>query len=139
MVAGSDDTTPQQRDRLSHRNKTVVERWSRPKLAAAHERQTEMTSFPRGTACQRQGPVDEAMQAYVDWRMECIAVWETYGRWTAASAADAALAFGAYTAALEREERACEVYADLIRLPGDSAATDCRNVTDLAASRERHR
>jgi hypothetical protein len=98
-----------------------------------------MTSFPRGTTWQRRRQVDEAMQAYVDWRTECIAVWETYGCWKAAPVTDAALAFEAYAAALEREERACEVYADLIRGAGDLVTTDSRPVTDLAATRERDR
>jgi hypothetical protein len=58
--------------------------------------------------------VDETMDAYVDWREECTHVGEAYRRWLSAVRADAALAFRAYLAALDREERASQVYADLI-------------------------
>jgi hypothetical protein len=58
--------------------------------------------------------VDETMDAYVDWREECAHVWEAYRRWLSAAGADAVLAFRAYGAALDREERASEVYAELI-------------------------
>jgi hypothetical protein len=58
--------------------------------------------------------VDEAVDAYVDWREECVAVHDAYARWTNASTVDAASAFAAYRAALDREECASEVYADLI-------------------------
>ena len=58
--------------------------------------------------------VDEAMDAYVDWREACVAVSDTYRRWTQACSADAGLAFGGYRAALDREERASRVYASLI-------------------------
>lgn len=55
--------------------------------------------------------VDEAVDAYVDWREECTAVWDAYGRWTRATAVDAPLAFSAYRAAVDREELASQVYA----------------------------
>jgi hypothetical protein len=58
--------------------------------------------------------VDETIDAYVDWREECTHVWEAYSRWLSAARGDAALAFRAYVAALDREERASEVYADLM-------------------------
>jgi hypothetical protein len=58
--------------------------------------------------------VDETIDAYVDWREECTHVWDAYCRWVSAVGPDAALAYRAYVAALDREERASEVYADLI-------------------------
>jgi hypothetical protein len=58
--------------------------------------------------------VDETIDAYVDWREECTHVWEAHRRWQSAAGADAALAFRAYVAALDREERASQVYADWI-------------------------
>jgi hypothetical protein len=58
--------------------------------------------------------VDEAIDAYVDWREECTHVWEAHRAWESAEEVDAPLAFRAYVAALDREERASEVYADLI-------------------------
>ena len=50
--------------------------------------------------------VDRAMDAYVAWRNECIAVRGAYSGWAAARGTNAALAFQAYAAALEREELA---------------------------------
>ena len=58
--------------------------------------------------------VDEAIDAYVDWREERASVWDAYARWTSAHVADSPLAFSAYRAALDREERAAHVYAELM-------------------------
>lgn len=58
--------------------------------------------------------VDEAVEAYVDWREERATVWDAYARWTSAPVPDAPLAFSAYLAALDREERAAHVYAELM-------------------------
>jgi hypothetical protein len=79
--------------------------------------------------------VDAAMDAYLDWREECFAVSDAYGWWTAADPADAALAFRGYVAALDREERASEVYADLILRVGDLVPTDGEPAARPAASR----
>jgi hypothetical protein len=63
--------------------------------------------------------VDEAMDAYVDWREECAEVWDAYERWARAPNIDAAGAFSAYRAALDREECASHAYADLlVRIAG---------------------
>ena len=53
----------------------------------------------------------EAIKAYVDWREECAAVWDAFDRWGSATAVDAAAAFSAYGAALDREECAAHAYA----------------------------
>jgi hypothetical protein len=66
--------------------------------------------------------VDDAIDAYVDWREECTHVWEAHRRWQSSGGRDAALAFRAYVAALDREERASEVYADLIGRVGHLVA-----------------
>lgn len=58
--------------------------------------------------------VDEAVDAYVDWREERASVWDAYARWASAPVADCPLAFSAYGAALDREERAAHVYAELM-------------------------
>ena len=58
--------------------------------------------------------VDETMDAYVDWREECAGVWDAYERWARAPRIDAAGAFSAYRAALDREECASHAYADLL-------------------------
>jgi hypothetical protein len=71
--------------------------------------------------------VDEAAHAYVDWRKECLAVWDAYGRWTGARTVDARLAFAAYKAALEIEEQACAFYASVIRRAGNLVTTGPRH------------
>jgi hypothetical protein len=58
--------------------------------------------------------VDGMTDAYVDWREERAAVWLAYDGWTCAPMADAAGAFAVYRAALDREERAAEVYGRLV-------------------------
>ena len=58
--------------------------------------------------------VDEAIDAWVDWQEERAHVWDAYARWESAENGDASLAFSAYRAALDREERASRVYAALV-------------------------
>jgi hypothetical protein len=58
--------------------------------------------------------VDAATDAYVDWREESTGVWDAYERWAHALEIDAAGAFAAYRAALDREESASHAYADLL-------------------------
>ncbi len=60
-------------------------------------------------------PVSETMDAYVDWRAACVRARETYRAWSTSSGFDATIAFGRYAAALDREERAAEVYTGLVR------------------------
>ncbi|MEA2428656.1 MAG: hypothetical protein QOF37_2284 [Thermoleophilaceae bacterium] len=92
-----------------------------------------MASIPIATRSQHRRLVDEAMDAYLDWRQECIAVSDAYRRWSAAGAADAALAFRGYLAALDREQLASEVYAGLIHVARDLVATDGEPATGHAA------
>jgi hypothetical protein len=58
---------------------------------------------------------DALADLYVEWREECSAVQLAYERWREASKDERAVAFVAYNAALDREERASAVYAALIR------------------------
>ena len=58
---------------------------------------------------------DALIDLYLDWREECAAVHSTYERWRRASKHETAAAFAAYSAALDREERAGNVYAALVR------------------------
>ena len=62
------------------------------------------------------------VDAYVDWREEGAAVWHAYERWTCAPRAEALFAFAAYEAALDREERAADVYAGLVMQVAAAAA-----------------
>jgi hypothetical protein len=56
--------------------------------------------------------VDETIDAYVYWREESAGVWDAYERWARAPRVDAAGAFSAYRAALDREECAAHAYGD---------------------------
>jgi hypothetical protein len=58
--------------------------------------------------------VDEAIERYVEWRQESAAVGDAYGNWSTAPAAEGALSFAAYRAALDREERAATLYGTVI-------------------------
>jgi hypothetical protein len=62
--------------------------------------------------------VDRAMEAYIDWREECVRVAEAYDQWARSNRGGGIPAFSAYTVALDREERAAEVYAARIRRGG---------------------
>jgi hypothetical protein len=71
--------------------------------------------------------VDEAVDAYVHWREECVAVREAYGRWKSAPRADAPLAFAAYTTALDIEEHASAVYASVMGRVAHLLPTDAQH------------
>jgi len=58
--------------------------------------------------------LDEAIEAYIDWREECAAVRDAFARWASTPGVDAAAAFSAYRAALDREECASHAYAHLL-------------------------
>ena len=59
--------------------------------------------------------VDRLMELYCDWRTRCWDVRNAYDQFLDASAPDRAVAYAAYTAALDQEESACESYAGHIR------------------------
>jgi hypothetical protein len=61
-------------------------------------------------------------------------VWIAHSSWATAPRADAELWYRAYSAALESEERACELYAALIRRAGDLSVEASLNM-HLAADR----
>jgi hypothetical protein len=65
---------------------------------------------------------DALIDLYVRWREECFAVQAAYERWREAQGPDRPAAFAAYNAALDREERASDVYAELIRSVSPSEA-----------------
>ena len=58
--------------------------------------------------------IDDAFDAYLEWRTESAEVWHAYKRWNGAPAREARGKFWAYRAALEREERAARVYWRLV-------------------------
>jgi hypothetical protein len=69
-------------------------------------------------------PANRLAVAYVGWREACRLVENAYRSWVGASRPDAQLAFGRYTAALDAEERAANVYADLVSRVGHVTPTD---------------
>jgi hypothetical protein len=76
---------------------------------------------PRRRSIRKRNTVDLAVDAYVSWCEECRAVRNAYLAWTHAPAAEAAVAFDAYEAALDREEVAADVYAELMSRVGHLA------------------
>lgn len=58
--------------------------------------------------------IDAVMDRYVDWREESAAVRCAYGLWSNAVSADRFLTHAAYEAALDREERAADLYSAAI-------------------------
>ena len=62
--------------------------------------------------------VDNLIEAYVDWREACRLVRSAYRDWGITRRQGAADAFLEYSKALDREERAAEEYARLVRRVG---------------------
>jgi hypothetical protein len=56
--------------------------------------------------------IDRLIELYCDWREECAVVHATYKRFSSAAADNRALAFAAYTAALDREAAAARSFED---------------------------
>lgn len=67
--------------------------------------------------------IDAVMDGYVAWREESAAVQTAYGRWLRTDPGEQGLAFAAYLAALDREERAAETYQRLIGIADRVAAS----------------
>ena len=72
----------------------------------------KLRSFTR--AGRRRAETDAVVAAYSAWRRECAGVRAAYGRWKRAARRDACSAFAAYRVALDREERAADIYARLL-------------------------
>jgi hypothetical protein len=77
-----------------------------------------------------------ALDAYVEWREACVVVQVAYGRWCSRRGSDRALAFYEYADALDREERAADVYARLVRAVGDATgAGPAVSLAEISGSR----
>jgi hypothetical protein len=63
----------------------------------------------------RERLVDELVEAYVDWRETCARVDDAYRSWANEPARGDRVAFALYIAALDAEEQAAKVYAELVR------------------------
>jgi hypothetical protein len=77
--------------------------------------------------------VDKMMDAYVDWHEACLRVSDAYRIWLSATGPYVSAAFGWYMTALDREERAAEIYARLVRRVGELARRDQSPVPRLPA------
>jgi hypothetical protein len=62
----------------------------------------------------RERLVDQAIESYVEWREECATIEVAYRCWSSERGTERSMSFAAYTAALDREERAATVYADAV-------------------------
>jgi hypothetical protein len=60
--------------------------------------------------------IDRMIELYCDWRTACAEVQAAYERFCDVRVSDRSMAFAAYAAAIDREELACESYAEQIRL-----------------------
>jgi hypothetical protein len=68
-------------------------------------------ALPRPSAKQRfRSLVDALIESWVSWRESCEDVRSAYHCWGQCKAAQRALAFASYCAALEREDQAARVY-----------------------------
>ena len=77
-----------------------------------------MALKPKSNRLRRRRDIHKALDAYVEWREACVAVQVAYGLWRSRRGSDRALAFYAYADALDREERAADVFARLVRAFG---------------------
>lgn len=62
----------------------------------------------------RPDAIDRLIELYCEWREECAEVHAAYERFSSAAADNRALAFAAYTAALDREASASRSYEDQV-------------------------
>ena len=73
---------------------------------------TSLTRTSRRAA--RDRLVDACIDSYVEWREECANVESAYHIWAGSMTPDRRLAFPAYRAALDREEKAALVYEVMV-------------------------
>jgi hypothetical protein len=78
-------------------------------------------------------PTNRLAVAYVGWREACRFVDDAYRSWVGATRPDQPIAFGHYTAALDAEERAANVYADLVKRVRHVTPTDPDSFQRIAA------
>jgi hypothetical protein len=86
----------------------------RPTLPAMHVETDEPNVAARAPVVRL---VDEVIDRYVDWREECAEVSAAYARWSGAGSGTPEALFAAYSASLDREQVAAELYAvSIVRL-----------------------
>jgi hypothetical protein len=82
-------------------------------MSHSDSRSSTLPGSIESTALHQQA-VDDTISAYVDWREESMGVWTAYSWWARVTPSEAADAYAAYRAALDREQAAAEVYRGLI-------------------------
>jgi hypothetical protein len=93
-----------------------------------------MTPIAMVNQWRRRRLVNKAMDAYLSWYEQCIDVRVAYSYWEAARASDSALWYEAYSAALDREERASELYAGLTGRIGRPVVVDFEPIAGVFAA-----
>lgn len=93
-----------------------------------------MTSMAMVNQWHRRRLVNKAMDAYLSWREQCIGVRVAYSYWEAARASDSDVWYEAYSAALDREEHASELYASLARRIGKPVVVDFEPIAGVFAT-----
>jgi hypothetical protein len=129
MVAGRDDSSPHSLDHPVRDPKSQsVGSTEAPRLRV----RLDMTAITMRS--HRRRLMNQAMDAYAGWRDQCSAVDLAYRHWAAARGHDAAVWYTAYSAALAREERAAERYAQVTRRVGSLVAADLGPKKGLAGA-----
>ena len=59
--------------------------------------------------------IDDVLAAYLDWREACASLHDAYRHWSQSEVRDRQRGFLVYSAALDQEQRACAVYAEVAR------------------------
>ena len=77
--------------------------------------------------------VDRLIEAYVAWREACLGVEDAYQSWSRTARAGAASAFQQYSAALDAEQHAAEVYAVMYSRAGGRVATNAATFPGMMA------
>ncbi|HTX31226.1 MAG TPA: hypothetical protein VMD09_07560 [Solirubrobacteraceae bacterium] len=116
IAARLGDAVRRRRWRTSSARLSIDERTGDPLTPAGEKRATGAATVVE-TPEPRIRPelVDRMIELYCDWRTECAGVHTTYERFRNASR-PVEDAFAGYIAALDREQSACEIYAEQVRL-----------------------
>ncbi|HUE26846.1 MAG TPA: hypothetical protein VMP89_08740 [Solirubrobacteraceae bacterium] len=93
-----------------------------------------MTTVSILTSWRRRRLLTKVMNAYVSWREQCLGVRIAYSHWVSAHDREAGIWYTAYADALDREQRASELYASLIRRAGIRFTGDVEPVEALFAA-----
>jgi len=88
----------------------------------------------------RPDAIDRLIELYCEWREDCAGVYAAYEHFSAAAADNRALAFAAYTAALDQEASASRSYEDQVnRLTPDARCGRPPKATPDPRRKETHR